>query len=136
MESAREEGRRTGGVKDGPEVQEQEFKPLRAGKEGLICGHEGSRAKRGAGGRWKIEAELSVNEHSRDGDFRGGSGRLGQVQEREGDAERGRGPGKCDSEESMISVPRFQTVGLQAKSYFALLARKIKSVREFPRSRG
>lgn len=39
------------GVKDGPEVQEQEFKPLRAGKEGLICGHEGSRAKEGLEGR-------------------------------------------------------------------------------------
>lgn len=39
------------GVKDRPEVTKQEFKPLTAGKEGLIRGHEGSRAKEGLEGR-------------------------------------------------------------------------------------
>lgn len=43
------------GVKDGPEVQEQEFKPLRAGKEGLICGHEEAEQKRG----WRGDEDRS-----------------------------------------------------------------------------
>ena len=88
-------------------------------------------SKRGAGGERKIEAELSVNEHSRDGDFRGGRKDegledWGRCKERRGDARAREGSWEgVTSEESVISVPRFQTGGLQAKSYFALLARKL-----------
>ena len=68
-------------------------------------------------------AEMGTSEEA---EGRGSGRRLGRVQEREGEYLSEGGSWEwVTSEKSVISVPRFQTGGLQAKYYFALLAQKL-----------
>lgn len=90
------------------------------------------------GGETKIETELSVNEHSRDGDFRGG-GKDEGLEEDWGGARKGGGilehgrvlgMGDLRKERDFCSkVPNWWPTG-QILLCFA--CSKIKSVREFP----